>query len=76
MVASYDTIIRALKRYKDRRIKVGFFYMYANPKYNIVHVMSPLYTLPRQEALKKIRRLRRNRQAYALASTCLEVHGG
>ncbi|TVU44583.1 hypothetical protein EJB05_04028, partial [Eragrostis curvula] len=65
--ASFNTLRRALKRYRDRRIKAGFFYMYAHPNLHLVYVMMPLYTMPRQEALKKIRRLLRNREAYAPA---------
>jgi hypothetical protein len=62
--ASFEFLRLALQRYKDRRLNAGFFYMYANPCKHSVYVMSPLYTMPRKQALKKIRRLLQNGQHY------------
>lgn len=59
--ASFAAIRRSLKRYKDRRIKAGFFYMCTHSTLNLLYVMSPMYTMPQKEALKKIRRILRNR---------------
>lgn len=64
----FDALRRALKRYKDHRIKSGSFYIRTHPTLNAIYVMSPLYTMPRKQASRKIRRLLRNREAYAQAS--------
>ena len=73
----FAVLRRALGRYKARRIEAGFFYMFAHPRQHSLYVMSPLYTLPRKEALKKIKRLRRRREHYVRASsiTSLTVQG-
>ncbi|KAF8651639.1 hypothetical protein HU200_063148 [Digitaria exilis] len=65
---SFDILRNALARYKDRRIKAGYFYMCNHQRLHAVYVMSPLYTMPRKEALKKIRRILRMRQAYSHTS--------
>jgi hypothetical protein len=70
----YAAILRAFRRYKNRRIKaIGSSTCMSIQKFNMVYVMSPLYTLPQQEAWKKIRRLIQNRHAYEQA-TSLGVH--
>lgn len=61
---SFAVLRRALARYKRSRIKAGFFYMLAHPRQHSVFVMSPLYAMPREVALKKVRWLRRNRKAF------------
>ena len=61
---SFDILRHALARYKDRRIKAGYFYMCKNRRLHLVFVMSPLYIMPRKEALKKIRRILQRREAY------------
>ncbi|KAJ1272877.1 hypothetical protein BS78_06G236300 [Paspalum vaginatum] len=67
---SFHTIHRALTRYKDRRIESGYFYIckHKNLQYSWVFVMSPLYYMPRKEALKRVRYLLQKRQAYARPS--------
>ncbi|KAJ1297427.1 hypothetical protein BS78_01G375400 [Paspalum vaginatum] len=64
---SLHAIRRALMRYKDRRIESGYFYIckHKSKQYNRVFVMSPLYYMPRKEALKRVRYLLQRRQAYA-----------
>ncbi|KAF8673768.1 hypothetical protein HU200_010626 [Digitaria exilis] len=61
---SFDTLRHAVARYKDRRIKAGYFYMCKNRNFHLVFVMSPLYIMPRKDALKKIRRILQKREAY------------
>lgn len=65
---SSDIIARALHKYKDRRIKAGYFYMCKHRTLHAVIIMSPLYTMPQREALKKIRKILRRREAYASIS--------
>ncbi|KAF8708748.1 hypothetical protein HU200_030134 [Digitaria exilis] len=66
--ALFAAIRRALGRYKDHRIKYGSFYILTHPTVNAIYVMSPLYTMPRKQASRRIRHLLRNREAYAQAS--------
>jgi len=65
---SCDIIDRAFDSYKDRRIKAGYFYMCKHRTLHAVFVMSPLYIMPRKEALKKIRKILRRRETYASIS--------
>ncbi|KAF8644609.1 hypothetical protein HU200_066392 [Digitaria exilis] len=66
--ALFAAIRRALERYKDHRIKYGSFCILTHPTVNAIYVMSPLYTMPRKQASRRIRHLLRNREAYAQAS--------
>ena len=61
---SFETLRNALARYKYRRIKAGHFYMCTHRSLHLVFVMSPLYTMPRKEALTKIRQIIEKREAY------------
>ncbi|PUZ49513.1 hypothetical protein GQ55_7G332000 [Panicum hallii var. hallii] len=70
---SFAFLRRALARYTARRIEAGFFYMYAHPHEHSVYVMSPLHTMPRKEALKKVKRLRRRRQHYAARASSIAI---
>ncbi|KAG0548145.1 hypothetical protein BDA96_01G141500 [Sorghum bicolor] len=61
---SFGFLGRALARYKDRRTKAGYFYMCKHRKVHKVFIMSPLYTMPRKGAMKKIRQILQKREAY------------
>ena len=66
----------ALRRYKERRLKPGFLYLVPSPYKYAITVHSPLFTTRRRKAMKKIRLLRRKREAYSCASsTSSSVHG-
>lgn len=60
----FGALRHALARYRDRRIKAGYFYMCKHRSLHLVFVMSPLYTMPRKEALMKIRQILHMREAY------------
>jgi hypothetical protein len=72
---SCDIINRAFDRYKDRRIKAGYFYMCKHRTLHAVFVMSPLYIMPRKEALKKIRKILRRRETYVSNNATLGTNG-
>jgi len=61
---SFGFLRRAIARYKDRRIEAGCFYIRKDPILHKVFVMSPLYTMPRKDALKKIRQILQKREAF------------
>jgi hypothetical protein len=65
---SFDILRRALARYKQRRIRAGYFYMCKNRSLHSVFVMSPLYIMPRKEALMKIKQTLQKREAYSSTS--------
>lgn len=65
---SFGFLRRALATYKDRRIKAGLFYLCKHRRLHKVFIMSPLYTMPRKDALKKIRQILQKREAYASIS--------
>ncbi|KAF2936595.1 hypothetical protein DAI22_04g314000 [Oryza sativa Japonica Group] len=50
-----DIINEKLSRYKDRRLKGGFFYLVPNKKTCDITVHSHMYNMPLQEALAKTR---------------------
>ncbi|CAN6297783.1 unnamed protein product [Urochloa humidicola] len=64
IIKLFDTLRHALARYKDRRIRAGYFYMCKHQSLDLVFVMSPLYTMLRKEALKKIRYILQKREVY------------
>ncbi|KAF8660434.1 hypothetical protein HU200_058018 [Digitaria exilis] len=71
---SFDSLRSALTRYKERRIKAGYFYMCKHRSLHMVFVMSPLYTMPRKEARKKIKKILQRREAVGPNRNKTTIH--
>ncbi|KAF8702421.1 hypothetical protein HU200_011982 [Digitaria exilis] len=71
-----NTLRDALRRYKERRLKDGYFYLVPARQQYAMSVRSPLFTMPRKEAMKKIKLLRQKREAVSCAGNASPVSEG
>uniref|UniRef100_K4A301 Uncharacterized protein n=1 Tax=Setaria italica TaxID=4555 RepID=K4A301_SETIT len=54
----------ALRKYKERCLKDGFFYLVPSPHKYAISARSPLFSMSRSKATKKIRLLHHKREAF------------